>query len=95
MGTDIERFKSDIKTGFRELDRLSGGLYPGVYCIGAISSLGKTTFTHQIADQIAAANIQMARVEAEIPFVLLLLVLELCLCHIASVHRLRLHCSRS
>lgn len=56
MGTDIERFKSDIKTGFRELDRLSGGLYPGLYCIGAISSLGKTTFTHQMADQIAAAG---------------------------------------
>lgn len=56
MGDDIERFKSDVKTGFGELDRLSGGLYPGLYCIGAISSLGKTTFTHQMADQIAAAG---------------------------------------
>ena len=42
-------------TGFKELDSiLEGGLYPGcLYVIGAISSLGKTTFTMQIADQIA------------------------------------------
>lgn len=53
MGDDIERFKSDIKTGFKELDRLSGGVYPGLYSVGAISSLGKTTFCHQMADQIA------------------------------------------
>ena len=43
-----------IPTGFKELDKvLDGGLYEGLYCIGAISSLGKTTFTLQIADQIA------------------------------------------
>ncbi len=28
-------------------------LYPGLYVIGAISSLGKTTFANQMADQIA------------------------------------------
>lgn len=53
MGDDIARFKSDIKTGFPELDRVTGGLYPGLYTVGAISSLGKTTFCAQLADQIA------------------------------------------
>lgn len=44
-------------TGFPCLDRLlDGGLYEGVYVIGAISSLGKTTFVMQIADQIAAGG---------------------------------------
>ncbi|MDR1537755.1 MAG: hypothetical protein LBU32_07125 [Clostridiales bacterium] len=35
------------------MDPLCGGLYPGLYVIGAISSLGKTTFVHQLADQLA------------------------------------------
>lgn len=43
-----------ISTGFEELDReLDGGLYSGLYILGAISSMGKTTFLLQIADQIA------------------------------------------
>lgn len=43
-----------IPTGFDNLDRvLDGGLYPQLYIIGAVSSLGKTTFTLQIADNIA------------------------------------------
>ncbi len=42
-------------TGVRELDfLLDGGLYAGLYIIGAISSLGKTTFALSIADYIAA-----------------------------------------
>lgn len=42
-------------TGFWKLDKaLDGGLYEGLYIIGAISSLGKTTFIKQIADNIAA-----------------------------------------
>lgn len=43
-------------TGFALLDRdiLDGGLYEGLYCIGAITSLGKTTLALQIADQIAS-----------------------------------------
>ena len=46
-----------IATGFPVLDTvLDGGLYEGLYGIGAISSLGKTTFALQIADQIAAAG---------------------------------------
>lgn len=45
----------EAQTGFKELDKkLQGGLHEGLYIIGAVSSLGKTTFTLQIADQIAA-----------------------------------------
>lgn len=53
---DIDKFKSykDRKTGFSNLDELTGGLYPGLYVMGAISSLGKTTFVHQMGDQLAA-----------------------------------------
>ena len=41
-------------TGFPMLDEiLDGGLYAGLYFVGAISSLGKTTFCLQIADHIA------------------------------------------
>ena len=44
-----------IPTGFEVLDNmLDGGLYEGLYGIGAISSLGKTTFALQMADQIVA-----------------------------------------
>lgn len=44
-------------TGFSGLDAmLDGGLFAGLYVVGAISSLGKTTFCLQIADQIAAAG---------------------------------------
>lgn len=44
-------------TGFSELDKeLDGGLYPGLYILGAISSLGKTTLLLQIADQIAQSG---------------------------------------
>lgn len=43
-----------ISTGFKSLDIvLDGGLYTGLYVIGAVSSLGKTTFCLQVADQIA------------------------------------------
>jgi replicative DNA helicase len=44
-------------TGFNALDNiLDGGLYAGLYCIGAISSLGKTTFCIQIADHLARSG---------------------------------------
>ncbi|MBR1485631.1 MAG: toprim domain-containing protein [Synergistaceae bacterium] len=46
-----------ITTGFETLDKfLDGGLYPGLYVLGAISSLGKTTFIMQIADSIAKSG---------------------------------------
>lgn len=41
------------KTGFSNLDAIIGNVYPGLYVLGAISSLGKTTFSLQVADQIA------------------------------------------
>jgi replicative DNA helicase len=58
-------------TGFEQLDQvLDGGLYEGLYIIGAITSLGKTTFIMQAADQIAQAghdvlifSLEMARSE--------------------------------
>lgn len=49
--------RSEIPTGFSRLDDLlGGGLYPGLYIVGAISSLGKTTYCLQLMDQIAAAG---------------------------------------
>lgn len=43
-----------ISTGFEGFDKkLGGGLYEGLYVVGAVSSLGKTTFVTQVADQIA------------------------------------------
>lgn len=52
---DIDNFKTQKqrKTGFSNLDNATGGLFPGLYVIGALSSLGKTTFTHQLGDQLA------------------------------------------
>ena len=45
-------------TGFPELDKaLSGGLVAGLHCIGAISSLGKTTFVLQMAENMASTGI--------------------------------------
>lgn len=47
-------YRPEMATGFKKLDEiLDGGLHPGLYTIGAISSLGKTTFALQIADYIA------------------------------------------
>lgn len=46
-----------LKTGFDSLDRaLDGGLYDGLYVIGAVSSLGKTAFCMQMADQLAKSG---------------------------------------
>lgn len=43
-----------VPTGFRALDKvLDGGLYEGLYILGALSSLGKTTLILQIADQMS------------------------------------------
>lgn len=76
----LDAFRKDIEssktapvypTGFSDLDAiLDGGLYAGLYIVGAISALGKTTFCLQIADQLAAAgndvlifSLEMARNE--------------------------------
>ncbi len=43
-----------IPTNFKQLDNaLDGGLYEGLYVVGAMSALGKTTFIQQISDSIA------------------------------------------
>lgn len=69
---EIEAFTaaSEVKTGFSRFDQLAGGLFPALYVVGAISSLGKTTFIHQMADQLAAAgkhvlffSLEMSRLE--------------------------------
>lgn len=60
-----------IPTGITSLDTaLDGGLYEGLYILGAITSLGKTTLALQIADNIAASghdvlifSLEMARSE--------------------------------
>ena len=60
-----------IPTGFNKLDGvLDGGLFEGLYIVGAISSLGKTTLVAQVADQIAQSgkdvlifSLEMARAE--------------------------------
>ena len=60
-----------IPTGFKGLDAvLDGGLYEGLYFVGAIPSLGKTTLVLQVADQVARAghdvlifSLEMARAE--------------------------------
>ena len=60
-----------IPTGFKKLDEVfDGGLYEGLYIVGAISSLGKTTIMLQITDQIAQQghdviifSLEMARSE--------------------------------
>ena len=55
----VDRVKASIdtpvfSTGFSNLDSiLDGGLYEGLYILGAISSLGKTTLALQISDQLA------------------------------------------
>ena len=57
-GFELDQLKRlnevDIKTGLPKLDQtLGGGLYPALYVIGAISSLGKTALALQLADNIA------------------------------------------
>lgn len=51
---DIESYSKfkDRKTGFSNLDEITS-LYPGLYVLGGLSTLGKTTFIHQMADQMA------------------------------------------
>lgn len=60
-----------LSTGFNNLDSiLDGGLYEGLYIMGAISSLGKTTLALQLVDQLAQSgqdcivfSLEMARSE--------------------------------
>ena len=54
MPAEMEDFVAGgkLKSGYANLDAITN-LYPGLYVVGAISSLGKTTFVHQMADQLA------------------------------------------
>lgn len=58
MSSEIDSFKEakNRRTGFADLDEKAKGLYAGLYVVAAISSLGKTTLCHQIADQLAEAG---------------------------------------
>ena len=58
FSSDLELFQRSnlIKTGFKNYDNETGGLFPSLYVIGAIPSLGKTTFIHQMCDNIARAG---------------------------------------
>lgn len=55
MASEIEALKAQggRKTGFQNLDTNAGNIYAGLYIVGGISSVGKTTFMSQIADQMA------------------------------------------
>lgn len=58
-----------ISTGIAKLDEvLDGGLYSGLYILGAISSLGKTTFMLQLADSIAASGVDVLFFSLETPY---------------------------
>ena len=60
------RERQGIKTGFEGFDRLlDGGFYPGLYVIGANSSMGKTTFFLQIADNIAKSGHEVLIISLE------------------------------
>lgn len=70
--TDLNAYRasSTTVTGFPGLDMKLGGLYAGLYVLGAVSALGKTTLVHQIADQVAASgtpvlyySLEMSRLE--------------------------------
>lgn len=55
-----------IPTGFQELDNLLyDGLREGLYMLGAVSSMGKTTYALQLANQIAEQGYQVAYIALE------------------------------
>ena len=54
---ELESFRqfSGRKTGYGNIDKIVS-LYPGLYVLGAVSSLGKTTFACQLSDQLARSG---------------------------------------
>lgn len=57
FGRDIVKVRAGaVRTGFANFDDKTDGLFPGLYVLGAIPSLGKTTFILQLADQVAEAG---------------------------------------
>ena len=58
--------KKRYSTGYQRLDEaLDGGFTEGVHYIGAISSLGKSTFALQMADQMASRRINVVYISLE------------------------------
>lgn len=54
INVNDNRNKPAISTGYLQFNKKIGdGIFPGLYCIGGISSLGKTAFTLNVADNIA------------------------------------------
>ena len=65
---DAQNADSAISTGFGDIDNvLGGGLRPGLYVFGAIPSLGKTALVLQIANNIAAHEIDVLYFSLEMP----------------------------
>jgi len=63
-----EKANKSISTGFEWLDNaIGGGLFPRLYAVGAISSLGKTAFVLQIADNVAASGHDVLIFSLEMP----------------------------
>ena len=56
MVDEMEALRSQAtrKTGFSNLDHEAGSVYNGLYVVGGISSVGKTSFLAQLCDQMAA-----------------------------------------
>ena len=66
LNKEIDFFSNykHLKSGYENLD-VATSLYPGLYVLGAVSSLGKTTFIHQMADQIAMSGTPVLYISLE------------------------------
>lgn len=66
IGRIKTEYTEPIKTGWESMDSiLEGGLYPGMYVLGALSSMGKTTYALQMADQIAESGTDVLIISLE------------------------------
>jgi len=64
----INKSKPVISTGFSNFnEKLGNGIYPGLYVIGAISSLGKTAMVLQMADNMASNGHDVLYLSLEMP----------------------------
>lgn len=62
----MRKMANPISTGFKFLDKsLGGGFRQGVYVLGAITSLGKTTLISQIAENIAKSGLDVLYISEE------------------------------